>query len=317
MDKSDADYALLLLNPAGRIAAWYPGAERVYGYQSEGIIGQPASCLNLDDDPVGIHDHLAYEGWHKRQDGSRFWANVLTTVLRDENLELEGYARMVRDFSARHQVDEALPDKRPGVRQFPAESAIAGIASGEFDRIVEANDTFLEMVGYSREDLIAVGLQWADIVAPECLVPQEHAHEESLLHGACTPYEMEYIRKDETRVRVLVASAILPRFPSQSITFVQNLTERERAEKIADQPVASSEFAEIVGTSAALKRVMGQVEIVAPTDATVLVLGETGTGKELVARAIHKISGRRQSSFYYAELRGHPDRAFGKRAVRL
>ena len=58
-----------------------------------------------------------------------------------------------------------------------------------------------------------------------------------------------------------------------------------------------SEFEEIVGTSAALKRVMGQVEIVAPTDATVLVLGETGTGKELIARAIHKTSGRRNRPF--------------------
>jgi formate hydrogenlyase transcriptional activator len=60
---------------------------------------------------------------------------------------------------------------------------------------------------------------------------------------------------------------------------------------------APHEFEEIVGTSAALKRVMGQVEIVAPTDATVLVLGETGTGKELVARAIHKLSSRRNRPF--------------------
>jgi len=215
----------------------------------------------------------------------------------DKNLERRGYARAVRDFSARHRVDEALLHKRSGIRHIPTESTIAGIASGEFDRILDANDSFLEMVGYSREDLIAVGLQWADIVAPECLPLQEQAHEESLLHGACTPYEMEYICKDETRVRVLVATTILARSPFQWTTFVQNLTERDRAEKIADQPVAASEFAEIVGTSAALKRVMGQVEIVSPTDATVLVLGETGTGKELVARAIHKISARRNRPF--------------------
>jgi formate hydrogenlyase transcriptional activator len=296
-DKSEADYALLLLNADGRVAAWYSGAERVYGYPSGEILGQHASCLNLDEDQLGIHRPLAYEGWHKRRDGSRFWANVLTTVLRDENLELQGYARLVRDLSARHRVDEALLDKRSGIRQLPAESAIAGVASGEFDRILDANDAFLDMIGYSREDLIGVGLQWADIVTPECLSLQEHAHEESLLHGACTPFEMEYIRKDETRVRVLVAHAIQPQSPAQWITFVQNLTERDRAEKIADQPGASPGFDEIVGTSAALKRVMGQVEIVAPTDATVLVLGETGTGKELIARAIHKLSDRRNRPF--------------------
>jgi PAS domain S-box-containing protein len=237
------------------------------------------------------------EGWHKSKDGSRFWANSLTTAVRDQNLELQGFARVVRDFSTRHRIDEALLNKRAGARQLPAESTVAGIVSGEFDRIIDANDVFLDMLGYSREELMLGGLQWADIVAPEYLPLQEHAHEEGLLHGACAPFEMEYIRKDETRVRVLVASALLPPSPFRWITFVQDLTGRERAEKIANEPGASHEFEEIVGTSAALKRVMGQVEIVAPTDATVLVLGETGTGKELVARAIHRTSARRNRPF--------------------
>jgi formate hydrogenlyase transcriptional activator len=295
-DKSDADYALLLLNADGRIAAWYPGAERVYGYKNEEIIGQDTGCLNLDDAQLSINDSLAYEGWHKRQDGSRFWANVLTTVLRGENLECQGYARLVRDFSARHRADEALLNKRSGVG-VTSESKIAGIASGEFDRIMDANDAFLETIGYTREEFIALGVQWADIVLPEHLAQWERAHEESLLYGACTPFEMEFIRKDETPVRVLVANAILPRPPFGSITFVQNLTERDRSEKISEQSGSPAQFEEIVGTSAALKRVMGQVEIVAPTDATVLVLGETGTGKELIARAIHKLSDRRNRPF--------------------
>jgi formate hydrogenlyase transcriptional activator len=296
-DKSEADYALLSLNAGGRIVAWYPGAERVYGYKNEEIVGQLVNCLNLEDDPLAIEDHMLYEGWHRRQDGSRFWANVLTTIVRDENHVRQGYARLVRDFSGRHRTDEALLGKRSATLHLASESAIAGVAAGEYDAIVEANDAFLETVGYDREDLSATGLPWADIIAPECLALEERAHEESLLHGACTPFEMEYIRKDQTRVRVLVASAILTRSPLQWIAIVQNLTERDRAERVADQPVSSSEFHEIVGASAALKRVMGQVEIVAPTDATVLVLGETGTGKELVARAIHKTSARRSRPF--------------------
>jgi formate hydrogenlyase transcriptional activator len=302
------DYALLSLDAGGEIVAWYAGAERIYGYKSEEVVGQPVSCLYSDDDDHRVNareeldraateGHLGNEGWHKKKDGSRFWANVLTMPLRDKSQELQGFARVVRDFSTRHRIDDALLLKRGGLAHLPAESTIVGIVSGEFDRIVEANDTFLGMVGYSREDLAAGGLRWADIAAPEYLPLDELAHEEGLLHGACTPFEMEYIRKDETRVRVLVASAVLPPAPFRWITFVQDITEREREEKIADQPGPAHEFEEIVGTSAALKRVMGQVEIVAPTDATVLILGETGTGKELVARAIHKLSGRRNSPF--------------------
>ncbi len=302
------DYAFFSFDADGQVVAWYSGAERLYGYQSEEMIGQPVSCLYLEDDDIQVQcrdeltktaaeGHSANEGWHRKKDGSRFWANSLTTVLRDQNLELQAFARVVRDFSTQHRTDEALQNKRSGARQLPAGSTIAGIVSGELDRITDANEAFLKMVGYSRAELIAGGLRWADIVAPEYLVSHERAYEEGLLHGACTPFETEYIRKDETRVRVLAASAVLPPSPFRWITFVQDLTDRERAEKIADQPGASPEFEEIVGTSAALKRVMGQVEIVAPTDATVLVLGETGTGKELVARAIHKTSARRNRPF--------------------
>ena len=99
-------------------------------------------------------------------------------------------------------------------------------------------------------------------------------------------FEKELIRKDGTRVPVLVATAVLKISPFQWITFVTDLRERDRRENIEEETIPVSQyFEEIVGTSAALKRVLGQVEVVAPTDATVLILGETGTGKELIARA--------------------------------
>jgi formate hydrogenlyase transcriptional activator len=60
---------------------------------------------------------------------------------------------------------------------------------------------------------------------------------------------------------------------------------------------ATHNFEEIIGRSAAMKRVIGQAEVVAPTDATVLILGETGTGKELIARALHRLSHRKNNPF--------------------
>jgi len=74
--------------------------------------------------------------------------------------------------------------------------------------------------------------------------------------------------------------------------------ERERVENIDGEIIEGpNNFEEIVGSSTAMKRVMGQVEIVAPTDATVLILGETGTGKELIARALHRLSPRKNLPF--------------------
>jgi formate hydrogenlyase transcriptional activator len=303
------DYALFLLDPDGRIAAWYAGAERIYGHKSADVMGEYISILYPDEDTLrarldeelkraASEGHAGTEGWHAKKDGSRFWANVVTTALKDENGDLQGFARVVRDFSDRHERDEKLRRSRARLRPIPAESTIAGVVSGEFDRIPEANDAFLELVGYSREDLQAGRLHWPDLTPPEFLALDELAHEEGLRFGACTPFEKELIRKDGTRVPVLVATAVLGLSPFKWITFIQDLRGRDRMERVEQEAVGiTGNFEEIIGTSTAMKRVMGQVEVVAPTDATVLILGETGTGKELIARAIHRMSPRRNLPF--------------------
>jgi PAS domain S-box-containing protein len=303
------DYALYLIDVKGCIAAWYAGAERIYGYSSGEAIGRPVSLLYPDEKPVqsklqeqfhraAAQGHVGSEDWSLKKDGSRFWANIVMMALKDEAAELQGFAVVARDFSDRHKRDEKLRQARGNSRPVRAESTIAGIVSGEFDRIPEANDAFLALVGYSREDLRDGRLHWPDLTPPEYFELDELAHEEELRFGACTPFEKELIQKDGTRVPVSVATAVLKLSPFRWITFVQDLRERNRLETVYEQSAdAVNDYAEIVGSSAVMKRVMGQVELVAPTDATVLILGETGTGKELVARAIHKISPRRNLPF--------------------
>ena len=303
------DYALFLLDGDGRVVAWYSGAERIFGFTGAEAIGRSVAFLYPAEDIPGdgfqeelrraaAAGHFGLEGWCVRSGGERFWANVMTMALKDENGELHGFARVVRDFSERHARDEELRRTRARRALLPVESTIAGIVSGEFDRIPEANDAFLDLVGYSREDLQAGRLCWPDLTPPEYFALDELAHEEGLRFGACTPFEKVLIRKDGTRVPVLVATAVLKLSPFRWITFVQDLRERDRREAV-DHEVAESkqEFVEIVGRSAALKRILAQVELVAPTDATVLILGETGTGKELIARAVHRMSPRRDSPF--------------------
>ena len=302
------DSALLLLNADGWVAAWYSGAERIYGYKSEEAIGQHLSFLYPSEDAqsAGLQGELTRaaavgrfgsQGWHHRKDGSRLWANVLTVALKDDHEQLQGFARVVRDFSDRQEADQKLPRGGERPKQRPAHPAVVGIVSGEFDRITDASDAFLAMVGYGHDDLVAGRFYWPDLTPPEYSLLDERAHEEGLIHGACTPFEKEYLRKDGTRVRVLITGAVLSLSPFRWTTFVQDLTEREEAERVEDEAGAPHTFEEIVGDSAALRRVLGQVELVAPTDATVLILGETGTGKELVARAIHHLSGRRNAPF--------------------
>jgi formate hydrogenlyase transcriptional activator len=303
------DYALYLLDIDCSIAAWYAGATRIYGYSAEEMIEQHVSVLYPGDDTItaalreefdraAAEGHMGTEGWQARKDGSRFWANSITMALLDAEGELQGYARAVRDFTERHEADEKLCRDQARTRPAPKESTVAGVVSGEFDRIPEVNDAFLDLVGYSREDLTSGHLQWADLTPPEFAALDEFAHEEGLRFGACTPFEKELIRKDGVRIPVLVTTAVLKLSPFRWISFVQALPERAEAETVEeDTHQVKQEFQDMVGASASLQRVLRQAEVVAPTDANVLILGETGTGKELVARAVHRLSPRTHLPF--------------------
>lgn len=302
------DFALYLIDTQGSVAAWYSGAARIYKYTEKEAVGKNIAFLypGGDTQRAKLQDelkratsegHLGTEGWQARKDGGRFWANSITMAVKDEHGEVQGFARVVRDFSDRHERDEKLRRNRARSRLMPLVSTIAGIVSGEFDQISEANDAFLDLVGYNRDDLASGALRWPELTPPEYSALDELAHEERLRFGASTPFEKEFIRKDGSRVPVLLVSAVLKLAPFRWIAFLQDLRERDRVESVEDDGAGLVDFDEIVGISAALRRLQRQVEVVAPTDATVLILGETGTGKELVARAVHRMSPRRNLPF--------------------
>jgi formate hydrogenlyase transcriptional activator len=119
--------------------------------------------------------------------------------------------------------------------------------SGEFDRITEASDAFLNMLGYRRDELLDGPLNGSDLTCEEYLPLDERAHEECLRYGACTPFEKEYLRKDGTRVRVLVTNAALSISPFRWTALVQDLTDRGPAETVDGELGGEPHFEEIVG----------------------------------------------------------------------
>lgn len=302
------DYALLLLNKEGTIATWYAGSERIYGYSRVEAIGQPGALLYPSEDILRarlreelkraeVEGYFGNECWCLKKDGTLFWANVVTVAVKNDIGELQGFARVVRDFSERHQRDQDLRASALRLQPKPAESTLAGIVSGEFDHILEANDAFLDLLGYSRKDMAAGLIRWPSITSPEYWTQDEAAQEEALIFRVCTPYKKEFIGKDGTRVPVLVATAVLKLQPFCWICLVQEVHKVEVKAEPKQAVQLKDDFNEIVGRSHAVKRTLALIEVVAPTSATVLILGETGTGKELVARAVHRMSPRRDRPF--------------------
>ena len=161
------DYALFVLAADGRIVAWHSGAERIYGYKREEIIGQHAACVYAGDEAnlrlklhgelkrTAAEGRLGIEGWHQRKGRIAILGQCAYDGAQRRKRELRGFAqRGARFYRAVTETDEALRQSGGGSSDARAESTVVGIVSGEFDRITEVSDAFLRMVGYSREELI-------------------------------------------------------------------------------------------------------------------------------------------------------------------
>lgn len=113
------EYAIFLLDPTGHIATWNPGAQKLKGYAPQEIIGKHFSTFYPQKDidarkpdielEIAERDgHVEDEGWRLRKDGTRFWANVVITALRDDSGQLVGFAKVTRDLSERRKHEQEL-----------------------------------------------------------------------------------------------------------------------------------------------------------------------------------------------------------------
>jgi PAS domain S-box-containing protein len=119
MTESVVDYAIIMLDTAGRVVSWNAGAERIKRYREEEIVGRDFACFYLPEDiaagkpahglrTASEQGHYEAEGWRVRRDGSRFWARVSIAPLRDAQGAVRGFVKVTRDLTERKAAEEAL-----------------------------------------------------------------------------------------------------------------------------------------------------------------------------------------------------------------
>jgi PAS domain S-box-containing protein len=157
--------------------------------------------------------------------------------------EVSHMVGFVVDITARKQVEAereqafiALQKSEVRLRCL-VESNIIGIFIADLDgKIIEANNAFLHMVGYTQEEVRSGNLSWNEITPVEYRHLDEGANADLIGSGSCTPFEKEFICKDGTRIPVMVGGALLEEDRNRAVCFVLDITERKQAEqKIHEQ----------------------------------------------------------------------------------
>ncbi|HVJ10128.1 MAG TPA: PAS domain S-box protein, partial [Burkholderiales bacterium] len=241
-----ADLAIYLIDPGGRVMSWNAGAERIKGYRAEEIVGREfAQFYTPEDRAAGrpqqalaraaAAGHFESEGWRLRKDGSRFWAEVALTALRDESGALTGFAKVTRDMTSPHLDRERQQMFAATFDQAPNGISILDAAGG----FVGANAAFLRMLGYSEAELREKTV--LDITHPDDAAQSRRLFHE-LVTGAAERIEVEkrYLRRDGAPIPVRVTAA--PIFDGEGVaTRVVSQVEDLTARRAAQRALAESE----------------------------------------------------------------------------
>ncbi len=207
--ESVKDYAIIRLDGAGRVASWNAGAQRIKGYRATEILGQPwKQFYTLEDRTSGkpeaelkvaeTEGRFEDEGYRVKKDGSKFWANVIITPLRNAKGELQGFSKITRDVTEQRQNQEALEQLAADLENRVAQRT---------QELQEINEKLQQEVG----DRIGAEAEKTQLIADlEIMSAQRQAEMDSLTQQVVKMLgEIKGAAKGDLTVRAAVTNDIL------------------------------------------------------------------------------------------------------------
>jgi PAS domain S-box-containing protein len=165
MVESLKDVAIFTADPQGRIVTWNPGAERLFGYTEDEIIGRPIAVIFTPEDrdasvperelaTAAARGHASDERWHLRKDGTRFFASGVVSPIFDEQDHLCGFTKVARDITERNRAEEAVREAAVRLKAI-VDTAVDGIITMDESGMVESMNQAAERIfGYAHEEVV-------------------------------------------------------------------------------------------------------------------------------------------------------------------
>ncbi|MCB0186771.1 MAG: PAS domain S-box protein, partial [Caldilineaceae bacterium] len=295
--ESAQEYAIFMLDPAGRITSWNTGAERIFGYGEAEALGQLGAVIfTAEDRAAGAPEvemaTARYEGqasddrWHVRRDGSRFWANGVMEALRHEDGALRGFAKVLRDNTKPKEAADALQESQARYQQ-----ALEAAQLGTWRYDVETDINYFDarsqaIFGLDRATYTAAEID--PLIHPDDLATVVQARNAALEpkgDGACH-YVHRVIHPDgavrwvRLNCQVTFAGAGQKRHPVQAVGVIADVTERREA---ANALRASEErFRALVDASA---------QMVWTTDAQGVVVEDSPSWRAVTGQSYAEFAG--------------------------
>jgi PAS domain S-box-containing protein len=237
-----SDYAIYLLDTAGRVMSWNAGAERIKGYAAREIMGRHFSVFYPPEDrEAGTPERMLAEArregrttaqaWRLRKDGTRFWADVAITALRNRAGELTGFAKVTRDLTSWRAANERLRESEERLKGFTDNSPTIMFLKDAGGRYRFVNRPFLQNFGLRAEQVI--GKRDEEVFPEEQAQRFKASDAQVLAQRAVVESEQAIATAQGERVQMVVKFPILDGDGGIAAIggVASDITERKRAEQ--------------------------------------------------------------------------------------
>ncbi len=236
-----SDDAIIGKTLDGTITTWNVGAERLYGWTSSEAIGQSVGLQIPPDrrdemrvimEKIRRGESIKHlETVRLRKNGNRVEVSLTVSSIHGAAGEVVGASSIARDITERKRAEKELRKSEERFRRLFDSNTIGIVIADLSGNSLEANDVYLDMLGFTREELLAGKIRWNELTPEEHLWRDQNAVEQLQRTGVASPWEKELFRKDGSRVPVLIGIAMLKASEGSCIAYIVNLTERRRLEQ--------------------------------------------------------------------------------------